>query len=291
MSTTASYPLRSLTAVHQPDPDSKRDEPDQKAQLLLSPSPSNPVQYDPFLFLAEDWIRKPSGGFPTHPHHGFETVTYVIDGSVEHMDSNGKHGVLNAGDVQYMTAGKGIMHSEMPHDDVFAHVTQLWLNLPMKHRKTRSRYQDIRPAVTPTVTPSAGVRVRVIIGSYDGVKSPAETFIDVNMLELRMEAGAQWAAHWPRAHFAFFNVIAGVARVGEDERTVRKDNVGILRPDEGEGEGTLRFTCEKPLHLVLYHAMPIGEKVVHRGPFVASNEAELKAVFQEYHSGRFARPE
>src|SRR5690348_10346731 len=129
--------------------------------------PGNWAEYDPFLVLAEDWMHEP-GGFPDHPHRGIETVTLVLDGELRHADNRGNSGVLGAGDVQWMTAGRGIIHAELPHQSSTVHSLQLWVNLPARNKMIESGYQDLRAGTVPVAT-EPGVSIRVISGDLEGL--------------------------------------------------------------------------------------------------------------------------
>lgn len=288
---------RSLSSVHQPE--LFRQEPGHRAFLLLNPDQRNERAYDPFIFLANDEMREPAG-FPDHPHAGFETITYVIEGAISHSDSNGNSGVLTAGDCQYMTAGSGVEHSEMPYNqgefaDVTCKCTQLWLLLPDKYRKVKSRYQDLTVKNTKLVQVSDGVQVRVIIGEYAGQKSAAETYIEVNMYDIRIEAGKQLDLKFPSSHFAFFSMFHGSATMGSDGKVVKDRDIGILKPlssteSETSPMSTLSIKADKDLYMVFYSGKPVNEPFVQRGPFIASNQQDLMKTFTEYRRGNWPMP-
>src|SRR6187399_1050344 len=175
--------------------------------------------FDPFLLLDEFGSDKPGdyiAGFPEHPHRGFETVTYMLAGRMRHKDNHGNEGLLVAGSVQWMTAGRGILHSEMPEQESgLMRGFQLWVNLPAKDKMTAPRYQDIAPERIPEIKLATGVSARVIAGEAGGVKGPVEAEATAAVyLDLRLEAGAAVEVPLPHGHNAFAYVYAGHARIG-----------------------------------------------------------------------------
>ncbi len=245
-------------------------------------------QLDPFLLLDEFKNDNPddyAAGFPDHPHRGFETVTYMMAGSFTHRDSKGHEGHLSAGSVQWMTAGRGIIHSEMPEQsDGLAWGYQLWLNLPAKWKMTEPKYQDLPSEKLPVVE-EKGVRVKVLAGEYGGVRSPGKSFIPFTYLEVRLEPGAVLAQPAPPDQNAFVYVIEGKAETGPESEPgyVKAGHLGVF----GEG-GSVRLEAgdEKPVHLLFASALKLNEPVVRGGPFVMNTLGELKQAFYDYQTGK-----
>jgi redox-sensitive bicupin YhaK (pirin superfamily) len=236
-------------------------------------------QTSPFLFLSEDWFGKPKG-FETHPHRGMQTVTIVLEGAIEHRDHTGAHGVLRAGDVQWMTAGHGVLHSEMPHGDETAHTLQLWLNLPAKMKMIPARYQDQRLKDTP-VRKLEGGEVRVYAGRSGGVSSPHGSDYPMSLLDIRLEAGARVGQETSTRDRGFLYVLEGGARIGGTE--VRKGDVAWFEPGEA---AVLRIEATEPLHGLLFSGEPIREPAVAYGPFVMNTPQEIRQAFVDYQTGR-----
>jgi redox-sensitive bicupin YhaK (pirin superfamily) len=224
-----------------------------------------------------------AAGFPDHPHRGFETVTYMIDGAMEHKDSVGNHGRLGPGSAQWMTAGRGIVHSEMPKQERgLMWGFQLWVNLPAKNKLRRPRYQDIAPAQIPELDRD-GARVRVIAGIARGVEGPvrgvdvAPTFLDVALVK-----GARFEHALPREHAAFAYVTEGAVRIGDARRELRRGELGVL----SAGDAMLAHCDATSGRVLLFAGQPLGEPVARRGPFVMNTDAEIRQAFEDYRSGR-----
>src|SRR3984957_14350415 len=180
---------------------------------------------DPFLMLDEFGTDKPEdylAGFPEHPHRGFETVTYMLDGRMRHRDNHGNEGVLVPGSVQWMTAGRGLVHSEMPEQqEGRMRGFQLWLNLPARDKMTAPKYQEFGPERIPVASPGAGVTVKVIAGRVDGIVGPIlQPATDPTYLDIALEPGAQFVQALPKDYAAFLYVFEGSLRVGEEARAV-----------------------------------------------------------------------
>ena len=243
---------------------------------------------DPFLLLDRMGpVTLASGeakGAPDHPHRGFETVTYVLEGSFEHKDSRGNRGKLSAGDVQWMTAGGGVVHSEMPSEEIQrnggrVHGFQLWVNLPRRDKMMKPRYQEIASAAIPTVSRD-GATVRVIAGESLGAKAVIETRTPIMYLHVKLEAGSRFEQPVPREYNAFAFVVNGTARI--DGREVREDDAVIFGRD---GDDVLIET-EKGCDLLLIGGVPINEPVVRYGPFVMNTERELLQAFADFQNGQ-----
>jgi redox-sensitive bicupin YhaK (pirin superfamily) len=239
---------------------------------------------DPFLLMAEDWFRAP-GGFEEHPHRGFETVTVVLEGKVEHRDNHGGHGVLGPGDVQWMTAGRGVLHSELPQGASTVHSLQLWLNLPASSKMAEPSYQDLRGRSMP-VRREKGALVRVFSGESGGIRGPARNQVPVTMVELRIEPGASLVQELPASANCFIYLLEGSAAIGAAWTEPREGQVVWLRP-EGAGRTQVTLAASALLHAYLWAADPIGEPVVARGPFVMNSIAEVQQAFNDYRTGRF----
>lgn len=248
----------------------------------------------PFLMLdyagPYDFTPSPRHrGVDTHPHKGFETVTVVYDGEVSHRDSSGAGGTIGPGDVQWMTAGAGVLHDEF-HSDRFTReggrfeMVQLWVNLPARDKGVAPRYQSISAAAIPTVAlPEGAGSLRVIAGDYAGATGAARTFTPLNLWDLRMAVGGRVTLPIPAGHHAMIAVLDGGVRVAgvdcDNGTLVMLDDTGTAVEIEAATAGKL---------LVMTGA-PIDEPVVGRGPFVMNTEAEIRQAFADYQAGRFGR--
>ena len=245
---------------------------------------------DPFLMLdefgtdrAEDYLA----GFPEHPHRGFETVTYMLDGRMRHKDNHGNEGLLVPGSVQWMTAGRGLVHSEMPEQqEGRMRGFQLWVNLPAKDKMVEPRYQEFAPADIPVATPSAGVRVKVIAGTVGDRKGPIEQpATDPLYLDVALQSNAKWEYTLPEGHNAFAYVFEGAATVGEGDeaRALETHELAVL------GGGDL-FTVRAgaaEARLILVAGRPLREPVARHGPFVMNTREQLMQAFVDFQEGRF----
>lgn len=260
------------------------------------PFPTNRVDHvDPFLLLDEmgPQLHAPGAakGAPDHPHRGFETVTYLLEGTFEHADSMGSRGVLQPGDVQWMTAGSGVIHSEMPTKEFQAsggrlHGFQLWVNLPARDKMMRPRYQDVPSARIPVVERD-GVRVKVIAGEALGTQAVIDTRIPILYLHVTLQPGAVLETAVPEDHNAFVYVFRGVANAGPEERALQEGDMAVLARD---GDSlVLRNPGEAPLDALVLGAVPLREPVARYGPFVMNTREEIVAAFDDYHAGRFGK--
>jgi len=230
----------------------------------------------PFLFLSEDWFSPP-GGFEEHPHRGMQTVTIVLEGALEHRDHTGAHGILKAGDVQWMTAGRGVLHSEMPQGPV--HTLQLWLNLPAKMKMIPARYQDQRLADTP-VRKVDGGEVRVYAGHSGEVTHGHGSDYPMWLLDIALRALSRLSQEVPANYRGFLYVLDGEAKVGEAD--VKAGEVAWFEP----GEGELSIAAEEDFRGLLFAGEPIRERAVAYGPFVMNTEREIQQAFMDYQAGR-----
>jgi redox-sensitive bicupin YhaK (pirin superfamily) len=256
---------------------------DEKAVVI---APTDPRRTDPFLLLSEDWFSIP--GFDWHPHRGLETVTFVLDGVLEHGDNTGHSGLLEPGDVQWMTAGRGIIHRELAYRDEHAHTLQLWVNLPSRLKMIDRGYQDLRAVDRPQVRMS-GATVDLISGLFGGVSGPARNHWPITAFLATLEPGARVDLDVPSAHRAFAYVLDGhVAIAGHD---VRAGQVVWSEPVVGsDGPSALEVTgthLEQASRVMVFSGRPIGEHVVMGGPFVMNHRVEITRAFDEYRHGEF----
>ncbi|HEU5140493.1 MAG TPA: pirin family protein [Bacillales bacterium] len=250
--------------------------------------PGNWEAFDPFLLMAEDWFQQ--GTFPFHPHRGMETVTFVIDGKLKHEDNHGGNGVLEAGDVQWMTAGKGIVHSEDPLPEETVHSLQLWVNLPRTRKMTEPRYQDLRSADAP-VRQEDGALIRVFSGSSFDVEADTLNHVPVTYVELELKAGSSVRQDLPANYNGFLYVLDGSGRFGKDETYGEQNQVLWLDGSDGdqEAESEIQVHAEEPLRAILVAGEPIGEPVVAGGPFVTNSEEEISQAYQDFRAGKFKK--
>lgn len=247
---------------------------------------------DPFLLLDEmgpvDYGPGEAVGAPDHPHRGFETITYMLEGEFEHEDSAGHRGVLRAGDVQWMTAGAGIVHSEMPSQQIRekggrVHGFQIWVNLPAKLKMTRPRYQEVSASGIPEAKSEDGrARVRVIAGEALGVRAVIDTHIPIVYQDWTIDSGADVTTPLPRQQQAFAYVFQGSVLVGGEGREVHDGQLALLGPGDA-----VRFRGTRGGGRVLLLAgVPIKEPVARYGPFVMNTQQELADAVRDYQSGR-----
>ena len=247
---------------------------------------------DPFLLLDDfrsDDPAKYLAGFPWHPHRGIETITYMLDGTVEHGDSMGNKGVIGAGDVQWMTAGSGIIHQEMPKGNAQGRMGgfQLWANLPRSHKMMDPRYRGITAAEIPSVRLGSGGTVKVICGSVAGTPGPVQDIVtDPEYLDVSLPAKATFRHRVKKGHTIFAYVIDGRARIGGDGRALDE---GALVLFEREGASVEINTDGETVRLLLVSGKPLKEPVAWYGPIVMNTEEELQTAFDEYQQGTFIK--
>ena len=268
------------------------------------------TEFDPFLLL-DDFRNDDPGdylaGFPWHPHRGIETITYVLAGNVEHGDSLGNRGNLGAGEVQWMTAGRGIMHQEMPKGDAQGrmHGFQLWANLPSSLKMTAPRYQDIKAAEIPEVVDDDGTRVRIVVGDFWGQKGPVEgVAADPRYLDVSVPPGLRKRLAVYRASNAFAYVFAGSGtfRDASDPQAVLTEQIDGTTtralPHEGENRSLILFdrgdevvvqAGDEGIRFLLVSGRPIEEPVAWYGPIVMNTRQELQQAFREIQEGTFIR--
>ncbi len=242
---------------------------------------------DPFLLLdefrsdsADDYIA----GFPEHPHRGFETVTYMLAGHMQHGDNHGNRGDLGPGSVQWMTAGRGILHSEMPQqENGLMWGFQLWVNLPAKDKMTAPRYQDIAPEKIPVVQPVDGVEVRVIAGDFGGASGPVSGVATAPIyLDLAVQPGATITVPLPEGHSAFAYVFEGEAAQVAGESLARSELAVLTR-----GESVSIAGGTTPARVLLVAGQPLKEPVARYGPFVMNTTEQIHEAIADFRAGKF----
>ena len=261
--------------------------------------PSNSLrEFDPFLLLDEMGpIVLAAGeakGAPDHPHRGFETVTYMVDGIFEHKDSQGHSGKLKPGDVQWMTAGSGVIHSEMPEKEFSQkggtmHGFQLWVNLPKKDKMMKPHYQDL-PANKIPVAQNDGVKVKVIAGESMGKQAVIETRTPIMYLHFTLQPGTKVTQTVPQNYNAFAYVVNGEGLFGNEQRRAHKEQVVLFEQDGNEI--TIHNTADdtkSPLDVLLIAGVPLGEPVARYGPFVMNTEEEISQAILDYNSGKMGK--
>ncbi|MEG3193024.1 pirin family protein [Lysobacter sp. D1-1-M9] len=245
---------------------------------------------DPFLLLDEFGTDRPEdylAGFPEHPHRGFETVTYMLDGRMRHKDNHGNEGVLVPGSVQWMTAGRGLVHSEMPEQlEGRMRGFQLWVNLPARDKMTAPRYQEFAPERIPQLQPAEGVRVKLIAGMVGEAQGPiAQPATDPVYLDIELAAGARWEHPLPEGHSVFAYLFEGAAVIGAGEaaRPLAAQELAVL----GGGPLFEVQAGDAGGRLILVAGRPLREPVARHGPFVMNTRQELMQAFADFQEGRF----
>jgi redox-sensitive bicupin YhaK (pirin superfamily) len=259
---------------------------------------TDPALIDPFIHMDQmgevEYAPGEPKGTPWHPHRGFETVTYMIDGTFQHQDSNGGGGLITNGDTQWMTAGAGILHIERPPEELIAsgglfHGFQLWVNLPAAQKWVPARYQDIRAGNVALLTSyDGGALLRVIAGEVAGHKGPGITYTPISLAHVTVSPGARLVLPWPRDFNALIYVLAGSGTVGEEMRPIQTGQLAAL----GAGDvitataGTYQESRHPNLDLLILGGQPIREPVAHYGPFVMNTHAEIEQALADYQAGR-----
>jgi len=252
--------------------------------------------FDPFLLLDEmgpvNYAPNEAKGASPHPHRGFETVTYMIEGAFEHKDSQGNSGKLLPGDVQWMTAGSGVIHSELPEEE-FAkkggrfHGLQLWVNLPKKEKMIKPRYQEISSDNIPVAkTDDGSVQVKVIAGESMGTKAVIDTKIPIIYLHFKLQPNATFTQNIPQNYNAFAYVIKGNAFFGS-EKTLAKKNQAVFF--DQKGENVVLSSHNDSAEVLLIAGMPINEPVKRYGPFVMNTDEELQQAITDYQNGKMGK--
>jgi redox-sensitive bicupin YhaK (pirin superfamily) len=261
--------------------------------LVHRPVPARGVeQVDPFLLLDElgpaEIAPGKALGAPDHPHKGFEVITYVLSGDNEHRDSHGNRGRLRNGDVQYMAAGSGLVHAEMPsaeflRDGGYQHGFQIWVNLARANKTMTPRYKDVPAAEIPVAHPAPGVAARVIAGELFGVRGPVHTVTPWTYVHATLAPGTELTQAVPRDWTATIYLFEGVASIGS--RELRRGDYAVFAND---GESiTLRNDGKAPVQALFLCAQPIAEPMVRYGPFVMNTVDEIREAFDDFQAGRF----
>ncbi|RKO90103.1 putative quercetinase, partial [Blyttiomyces helicus] len=236
---------------------------------------------DPFLMLDQFTVTEPAG-FPDHPHRGFETVTYMLEGDWTHEDFTGRVGRINPGDLQWMTAGRGIVHAEMPLGKTPARGLQLWVNLPRAHKMMEPRYQELLDTEVPRAT-ADGVLVKVIAGDSLGVNAKVLTKSPIQYLDVKMEAEKTFEHTIPAGWTAFLYTLAGDIRVGGSPAPQKTFSTVVL---SREGDTLKVESGAESAHFVVIAGEPINEPIVQHGPFVMNEQREIYEAMLDYQAGR-----
>ena len=266
-------------------------------QLRRSFGPRRSNLYDPFLlfdhFAFNDPLSGPIQGFPTHPHRGIETVTYMLEGNVRHRDSIGNMGTIGPGDVQWMTSGRGILHEELPRRGPQGTIYgfQLWVNLPAAEKMSPPRYQEVTSTSVPEMV-KPGVKVRVVAGEYEGVRGPVtEIAIQPRYMEVALEPGASFTVEIPAGQTAIAYVFEGEGLFGVDENGSGGElakALSMLVFDDGD-RVTAQAGPGASLRFMLISGEPIGEPIYPYGPFVMNTLEEIQQTLDDLRSGNFVK--
>lgn len=266
-------------------------------------------EFDPFLLLDDFRSDNPDHyvkGFPWHPHRGIETITYVLDGDVEHGDSLGNKGIISSGDVQWMTAGSGIIHQEMPKGDRHGKMYgfQLWANLPSREKMMNPRYRDLSNEQIPEVKLSNGTTIKIISGEVSGIKGPVQDIvIDPEYIDVSVPANSEFIHPTKQGHTVFAYIINGQGYFCKEKNPftyeVKGRNYFDIERDPFVGNGAvvlfddgdeiMAFTEEHEVRFLLISGKPIGEPVAWYGPIVMNTQEELRIAFEEYKQGTFIK--
>lgn len=266
-------------------------------------------QFDPFLLLDDFRNDRPEHylkGFPWHPHRGIETITYVLKGDVEHGDSMGNKGIITSGDVQWMTAGSGVIHQEMPQGDPQGVMDgfQLWANLPKSHKMMDPRYRDVKSQTIPEVILDNGVKVKIICGRVQGVDGPVtDIVIDPEYLDVTVPPQGEFRHPTRRGHTVFAYVIEGQGYFCQEKNPFSYEVEGVNYFDMdrepfvsnhmlvlfGDGDQIMVTTAGEAVRFLLVSGKPIGEPVAWYGPIVMNTEEELRVAFEEYENDTFIK--
>ncbi|KXV36002.1 pirin family protein [Gluconobacter wancherniae] len=247
-----------------------------KARPLVEPG--NWPATDPFLVLMEDWF--PAGVFDKHPHRGIETVTYVVEGKLDHFDNHGNTGLIGEGDVQWMTAGRGLIHNERPVADLTVHSLQLWVVLPMADKLVRTHYQTISGADAP-VRHEPGAILKVFSGKSGAVTSPTTNHVPVTMVELRLEPSVSVTQDLPPDYNGFIILLEGQVFVGPSETEVTVGETGWLTRSTEASSVTIQAGAQGA-RAILYAGLPLNEPLAAGGPFVMNTQAEIVEAYREF---------
>ena len=273
--TNTAFPSRDVARVDSPSIGLGMT-PDHRVRPLVPAG--NWAATDPFLLLMEDWF--PQGVFDRHPHRGIETVTYVIEGRVEHYDNHGNTGTVGPGDAMWLTTGRGLIHNEQPAAGQTVHLLQLWVNLPKADKLVPAHYQDILGEQAPKRR-EPGVEVRVFSGASGEVESPTGNHASVTMLEIVMDPNAHFQQQLPADYNGFVVVLTGNVAIGASATDVKAGQVAWLTRSESPSVVTLTGGADG-VRAILFAGKPLQEPVAARGPFVMNTEDELAVGFSEF---------
>ena len=233
----------------------------------------------------EDKFEK--GAFDVHPHRGIETLTFIIDGSINHYDSaTGAGGTLEKGDLQFMTAGSGVVHNESPADGEKVHLLQLWVNLPRKYKMVKPRYQNMHAKDMP-VRQENGALIRVYSGSSGDIVSNTLNYAPVTFVEMVLEEGASISQDLPGTYNGYIYVLEGSGTFGENKVEAKKGQAMWLGSANDGEMSSIHISANEKLRLVLFAGEPLKEPVVAYGPFVMNTEEEIRQAYQDYREGKF----
>ena len=265
--------------------------------------------FDPFLLLDDFRSDDPSKylpGFPWHPHRGIETITYVLEGDVEHGDSMGNRGDITSGDVQWMTAGSGIVHQEMPRGNAQGRMGgfQLWANLPASHKMMDPRYRDVKRGEIPEVSMEGGAKVKIVCGRVNGVEGPVRDIVtDPEYLDVAVPKGARFSHPIKKGNTVFAYVIQGSAYFDSGRDPYAREEAGrnyfdmerdcLCGPENlvhyGDGDAVSIAAEKEAVRFLLVSGKPIGEAVAWYGPIVMNTDEEIRIAFEEYRKGTFIK--
>ncbi|HEX8708970.1 MAG TPA: pirin family protein [Pyrinomonadaceae bacterium] len=265
--------------------------------LVHRPFPTHELsEFDPFLLLDEmgpkDLAPGEARGAPDHPHRGFETVTYMLDGSMEHKDSEGRTGRIGPGDVQWMTAGAGVIHSELPESELMRrggrlHGFQLWVNLPRRDKMMKPRYQEIPAERIPGARSEDGlVQVRVIAGESLGARAVIETRTPIIYLHCKLKPGGRLLQPVPPEYNTFAYVVAGEGQFGAGGESAGRGQMVLFAQDGDTVSLASSETAQAELGVLLIAGLPLNEPVARYGPFVMNTRAEIHQAMDDYRNGR-----
>ena len=249
---------------------------------------------DPFLLFDHFGSKDPDDyikGFPMHPHRGIETVTYMIQGKVNHKDSIGNSGSIRSGDVQWMTAGGGIMHEEMPQPDEVEMIGfQLWVNLPAKLKMTKPRYQNIESEQIPEIKREDGVKILVIAGEVDGIRGPvSQIFANPTYIDVTIPSNGSFSHAIEKGHTAFAYIFEGVGKLGVDEQKQAESATAPSLVVLDDGDRFTAYTEDQAARFLLVSGKPLHEPIARYGPFVMNTQAEIQQALEDLRKGTFVK--